>query len=213
MSNYAKDLAGKGIAGLVDLGGKSYRLETPKSLVSRVLLSEADGGKKSLKVTNNGASPVYAVLSVTGIPAAGEEKAQSAGLTMEIRYVDDKGAAVDVASLPRGQIFKAVAVVTNKSGVAVSDIALSERFPSGWEIKNERVYKTGFSYPAGITYQDFRDDRVYSFFDLAAGESVSVPVTLTATYPGRFYLPAVSCSAMYDASVTAVVPGRWVEVQ
>jgi uncharacterized protein YfaS (alpha-2-macroglobulin family) len=75
------------------------------------------------------------------------------------------------------------------------------------------VYKTGFSYPAGITYQDFRDDRVYSFFDLGAGESVSVPVTLTATYPGRFYLPAVSCSAMYDASVSAVVPGRWVEVQ
>ena len=212
MSTYAKDMAGKGIAGLVDLGGKSYRLETPKSLVSRVLLSEADGGKKSLKVTNNGASPVYAVLSVTGIPAAGEEKAQQAGLSMEIRYVDDKGAAVDVASLERGRIFKAVAVVSNKRPVAVKDIALAERFPSGWEIKNERVYKTGFSYPAGITYQDFRDDRVYSFFDLAAGESVSVPVTLTATYPGRFYLPAVSCSAMYDASVTAVVPGKWVEV-
>ena len=30
-----------------------------------------------------------------------------------------------------------------------------------------------------------------------------VPLTLTATYPGRFYLPAVSCSAMYDASVSA----------
>ena len=213
MSTYASDMAGKGITGLADLGGKSYRLETPKSLVGRELLSGAASGKKSVKLTNNGTSPVYAVLSVSGIPAAGEEKAQQAGLAMEIRYVDEHGAAVDVTSLERGRIFKAVAVVTNKSGVAVKDIALSERFPSGWEIKNERVYKTGFSYPAGITYQDFRDDRVYSFFDLAAGESVSVPLTLTATYPGRFYLPAVSCSAMYDASVSAVVPGRWVEVQ
>ena len=120
---------------------------------------------------------------------------------------------MDVTSLERGRIFKAVAVVTNKSGVAVKDIALSERFPSGWEIKNERVYKTGFSYPAGITYQDFRDDRVYSFFDLAAGESVSVPLTLTATYPGRFYLPAVHCEAMYDHSVAATLPGRWIEVR
>ena len=75
--------------------------------------------RRSQKITNNGASPVYAVLSVTGIPAAGEEKAQQAGLSMEIRYVDDKGAAVDVASLERGRIFKAVAVVSNKSGVAV----------------------------------------------------------------------------------------------
>ena len=38
-------------------------------------------------------------------------------------------------------------------------------------------------------------------------------LTLTATYPGRFYLPAVSCTAMYDNSVSAVIPGRWVEVQ
>ena len=213
MSNYAKEMVGKGITGLIDFNGKSYRMESAKNFVSRELLTEADGGKTSLKLTNNGNSPVYAVLSASGIPAAGEEKAQQAGLAMEIRYVDDHGAAVDVSALERGRIFKAVAVVTNKSGVAVKDIALAERFPSGWEIKNERVYKTGFSYPAGITYQDFRDDRVYSFFDLGAGESVSVPVTLTATYPGRFYLPAVSCSAMYDASVSAVIPGRWVEVQ
>ena len=213
ISTYAAGLAGKGIAGLVETGGRSYRMETPKCLVSQELVSGGASGKKSLKITNNGSSPVYTILTVSGIPATGEEEAQSAGLSMEIRYVDEKGAAVDVNSLERGCIFRAVAVVSNKSGVAVQDIALSERFPSGWEIKNDRVYKAGVAYPAGITYQDFRDDRVYSFFDLGVGESVTVPITLTATYPGRFYLPAVSCEAMYDNSVSAVIPGRWVEVQ
>ena len=213
MCDYAAEAAGKGITALAECNGRSTRLETDKTWVSQELLTDAKTGKATLKVTNNGASTAYAVASVTGIPAAGEEQAQSAGLTMDIRYVDAQGKTVSVESMERGMIFKAVAVITNKSGRAVQDIALAERFPSGWEIKNERVYKTGFSYPAGIDYQDFRDDRVYSFFSLGAGESVTVSLTLTATYPGRFYLPAVSCTAMYDNTVTAVQPGRWVEVQ
>ena len=64
-----------------------------------------------------------------------------------------------------------------------------------------------------MTYQDFRDDRVYSFFDLGAGQSVTITTGLTATYPGRFYLPAVSCEAMYDDKVSALVPGQWTEVK
>ena len=102
--------------------------------------------------------------------------------------------------------------VTNTGSAAVENIALSHRFPSGWEIRNERMY-SNVEAPAGITWQDFRDDRVYSFFDLKAGQSVNVSVSLTATYPGRFYLPAISCAAMYDSSVSAVIPGRWVEVK
>ena len=213
MSTYASGMAGKGITGLVACDGKSTRMESGKTFVSRTLVSGGASGKKALTLTNNGQAPIHAVVSVTGIPAAGEEKAQSAGLAMELHYVDENGATLDVSSLERGQIFKAVAVVRNTSGVTVKDIALAERFPSGWEIKNERVYKTSVAYPAGVSYQDFRDDRVYSFFDLPAGESVSIPLTLTATYPGRFYLPAISCEAMYDHSVAAILPGRWVEVQ
>ena len=213
LCDYAAQTAGKGITGRIDVNGKSIRMETPKCFVSKEIMADAPSGKPSLTLSNNGTAPVYAVLSVKGIPAAGEEQAQSAGLAMEIRYTAPDGSPVKVESLERGQTFKALAVITNKSGVAVQDIALAERFPSGWEIKNERVYKTGFSYPDGVEYQDFRDDRVYSFFSLGAGQSVTVPVTLTATYPGRFYLPAVSCEAMYDNSVSAVIPGRWVEVQ
>ena len=213
MSSYAAEMGGKGITGLVSLDGKSYRMETEKAFVSRTLLTEGASGKKKVQLTNNGSAPVYAVLSVTGTPEAGEEKAQSAGLSMEVRFIDEKGTTLDVSSLERGQIFRAVAVISNKSGAAVKDIALSERFPSGWEIKNERVYKSGAGYPAGVSYQDYRDDRVFSFFDLASGQSITVPITLTATYPGRFYLPAVHCEAMYDHSVAATLPGRWIEVR
>ena len=62
-------------------------------------------------------------------------------------------------------------------------------------------------------YQDIRDDRTYSYFDLLPGETKRLVVVLHASYAGRFYLPAVSCQAMYDYSVRALQPGHWVEVK
>jgi len=53
---------------------------------------------------------------------------------------------------------------------------------------------------------------VNTFFDLVAGQTKTFRVMLMATYPGRFYLPATRCEAMYDNSISARVPGRWVEV-
>ena len=88
-----------------------------------------------------------------------------------------------------------------------------DKFPSGWEIQNDRLYSSSVKYPAGVTYQDFRDDRVYSFFNLSAGSSVTIDVKLIASYPGHFYLPAVSCTAMYDDTVSALVPGQWIDVK
>ena len=61
-------------------------------------------------------------------------------------------------------------------------------------------------------YQDIRDDRVYTYFDLRRNARHVYRVRLNAAYPGRYYLPATSCEAMYDAGVNARVAGKWVEV-
>ena len=55
-------------------------------------------------------------------------------------------------------------------------------------------------------------DRVLSYFDLKRGESKEIPVKLTATYKGRYYLPSIYCEAMYDNSVRALKKGEWIEV-
>ena len=61
-------------------------------------------------------------------------------------------------------------------------------------------------------YQDIRDDRVYSYFDIRKNVTQVYRVQLNAAYPGRYYLPTVACSAMYDDGIFARVPGQWVEV-
>ena len=50
------------------------------------------------------------------------------------------------------------------------------------------------------------------YFDLNRSKKVTYKVLLNAAYQGRYYLPAVKSEAMYDNSVYAIKPGRWVEV-
>ena len=214
ISDYARTIAGGGVNATVKGPEKSYKMNTSKAIIRQeVALGKDAAGKTQLNVSNTGSSMVHAVVAVTGTPKAGSEKAKADGLTMKVSYVGTDGQPVRVDTLSRGRNFKAVVTVTNTGSAAVRDLALAQKFPSGWEIQNDRAGKENFSYPAGVTYQDFRDDRVYSFFDLGAGQSVTITTGLTATYPGRFYLPAVSCEAMYDDKVAALVPGQWTEVK
>ncbi|MBR5725057.1 MAG: alpha-2-macroglobulin [Bacteroidales bacterium] len=212
--DYARANAGGGVIASVKGPEKSYKVSTTKTIVRQDIALPKDEGKSAkLNVSNTGSGPVHAVISVTGTPKAGTEKAKSSGLSMKVTYVGADGAPVGVDTLSRGRNFKAVVTVTNTGSAAVRDLALAQKFPSGWEIQNDRIGKENYSYPAGITYQDIRDDRVYSFFDLGAGQSVTITTGLTATYPGKFYLPAVSCEAMYDDKISALVPGKWTEVK
>ena len=210
--DYARANAG-GVQASWTAGGKTVKVANGKCIESATLPVDASAKKLSLKVENSGQGNLYAVASVTGIPAASEEKAISNRLKMSISYTDENNNPIKVDTLSRGRVVYAVVTVTNPGASAIRDLALNHKFPSGWEIQNDRLYSQAVSYPAGVSYQDIRDDRVYSFFDLGGGSSVVVKTKLIATYPGKFYLPAVSCSAMYDASVQALVPGRWVEVK
>ncbi|HEY9560632.1 MAG TPA: hypothetical protein VIR29_07590, partial [Anseongella sp.] len=63
-----------------------------------------------------------------------------------------------------------------------------------------------------FTWQDIRDDRVYTYFDLQEKGSVTYHVLLNAAYPGKYYQAPVYCEAMYDAGINARTSGRWVEV-
>lgn len=73
--------------------------------------------------------------------------------------------------------------------------------------------------PMSFKYRDIRDDRAHSFFDLRKvrdnqGRTLAqlYYIGLTASYPGRYYLPAQHAEAMYDPDFSATVPGQWVEV-
>src|SRR5690606_40807988 len=63
----------------------------------------------------------------------------------------------------------------------------------GWEIHNARMDENESALKnSAFTYQDIRDDRVYTYFDLHTNESKTFTLLLNAAYEGKYYLPAVN---------------------
>jgi len=173
------------------------------------------GKKGIIQVTNNSKGILYARLILTGIPVQGDSTAAANNLKISVSYKSMKGEPIRPALLEQGTSFMAEVTVTNP-GIRgnYQQLALSQIFPPGWEIINSRSSDLALSTSAAsaFDYQDVRDDRVYTFFDLKQAQTKSFRVMLMATYLGRFYLPTTTCEAMYDNSISARVPGRWVEV-
>ncbi len=170
---------------------------------------------KKIQVKNPGDQTLFARLILTGQPIAGQETAASSDLTINIAYKAMNGEVLDPSRIVQGTDFIAEVNVIHpgKRAIPYQEMALAQIFPSGWEIINSRLDGfAAFSNGSKPEYQDFRDDRVHTFFDLRQKATHKYLVQLNAAYQGKFYLPAVSCEAMYDNTINARVPGQWVEV-
>jgi uncharacterized protein YfaS (alpha-2-macroglobulin family) len=191
-------------------GGKEESVNATTAIVQRPLTV---GDKASLVVRNTGGSVLYPRLILSGLPAVGQETAASNGLTLVVEYLTPDDKTMDPARLEQGTDFKARIKLTN-SGVRgeLQEIALSHLVASGWEIHNDRMSTVQLRQTTGFDYQDIRDDRVYTYLDLKAGETKTIELRLNASYLGRYYLPLLSAEAMYDATLNARAKGRWVEV-
>ncbi|MCP4715400.1 MAG: hypothetical protein GY868_09800, partial [Deltaproteobacteria bacterium] len=55
-------------------------------------------------------------------------------------------------------------------------------------------------------------DRVHTYFDIEQGRTKIFRILLNAGYVGKFYLPMVTAEVMYDSTINARVPGRWISV-
>jgi uncharacterized protein YfaS (alpha-2-macroglobulin family) len=185
-----------------------------KSPLMQVAL-KVDEGDHSVEVKNPNNTPLFARVILSGQPVAGMETALSNDLKIAVNYKDMDGNVLDPGNIPQGTDFIAEVRVSHPDSrpIHFDELALSQVFPSGWEITNTRMDGVqAFNPGDAADYKDFRDDRVNTFFDMRRGTSKVYRVQLNAAYQGRFYLPAVSCAAMYDNSINANTTGMWVEV-
>jgi hypothetical protein len=195
------------------LNGKTVNASTELP-IAQVPIAIPDTKSQNIQLTNTGAGLVYVRLITEGTPARGDEEDGQNNLALNVRYTDVKGNALDVTRLEQGTEFMAEVTVTHAGmRTQYENLALSQVFPSGWEISNLRLTDDeGLSQASSYNYQDIRDDRVYTYFDLSPNQRKTFKVLLTATYSGTYYLPAVNCEAMYDKSIFARKKGYTVEV-
>ena len=181
--------------------------------VTQILIDEKEKSQPVM-IKNLGSSPLYARLIRTGIPLGGEENAAAQNVKMTVIYKDQNGKNLTVSDLKQSTNFTAQ-VTIHHPGVRgeYKDLALTQIFPSGWEIINTRLNDTpGTDAGDQPDYMDIRDDRVMQYFDLKPNEKKTFEINLNASYKGKFYLPAVAIEAMYDNSIYARTAGQWVKV-
>ena len=92
-------------------------------------------------------------------------------------------------------------------------MALTQIFPSGWEILNARMFDGEGAFKSSYSsYQDIRDDRVYTYFNIRQNETLTYYIQLNASYLGRYFLPRHILRSDVQQQSRAGVNGEWVEV-
>ncbi|MDD4602762.1 MAG: MG2 domain-containing protein [Bacteroidales bacterium] len=215
LTKYMGNSGGSGIKATFRLNtGPEEEIKSKLSLITKEI--ETIAGKKGvLRIANKGKNILYAQMTLIGVPAIGDTTSAANNLKLNVVYKSMTGGLIRPDRLEQGMTFIAEVTVTNPGlRGAYSNLTLLQVFPSGWEVINARnsdiaQSKTAFS---SFNYQDVRDDRVVTSFDLPSSQTKTFRVMLMATYLGKFYLPSTFCEAMYDNTISARVPGRWVEV-
>ena len=207
---------GEKIIAAVSVNGKNANINT-QSAISQTPVSLTDGNKK-VTVDNKGTNVLYVRLITQGQPVTGEDiqvNNNADVLSVNVSYISLNSNPLNIESLKQGTDFVAKVSIRNP-GIRgrYNNMTLSQIFPGGWEILNTRMLDNEGSFkPSAFSYQDIRDDRVYTHFDIKEGETLTYYVMLNAAYAGKYFLPGVYCEAMYDNTISAGVKGKWVEVK
>ncbi|WP_369441081.1 alpha-2-macroglobulin family protein [Algibacter lectus] len=204
---------GKALSLSYSINGKTETITTKSAIASREL--QVNNGANSITLTNQKDNLVYVRVLNSGKLPLGNEIAEQRGLSISVAYKDLDGNKIDVSKLQQGQDFLATVQVSNLKDYNVNDIALTQIFPSGWEIVNTRFTAFGSSTTSQARFTDIRDDRVNFYFDLSKKGKYSTKtfnVMLNAAYLGTYYLYGVQAEAMYDNDFLVRTKGQWIEV-
>lgn len=221
IENNSNDFIGKNLSGYVILpNGVRENFKTDKSQLNFEIPKGFEG--KSIEIlldSNTDVKNVYLSLDSNYIPIKPIIENVSKNLVLETNYFDENGKNIDIAKLKQGSTFWAHFRVKNTSGIDLTELALTQILPSGWEIENTRLTEDDMpswmiNYRTNLEeYLDIRDDRVMWFFDMNSREQpFDFFVKLNAVSQGKFTLPNSLVETMYSKNYFAKKAGKNIEV-
>lgn len=197
------------------INGKTETIDTQNGISQRNI--PVNEGANQITITNAKDNLVYVRILNSGKLKLGEEIAEQRGFSISTVYKDLQGNTIDVKKLQQGQDFVATVSISNLTRAYVNDVALTQIFPSGWDIVNTRFTDFGDTTVSSARFTDIRDDRVNFYFDMnRKGKygTKTFTVMLNASYLGTYYLPGAQAEAMYDNDDYLVRnKGKWVTVE
>jgi len=203
----------EGINCNINLNGTSKTLNANMPVIKESLQIK-ENELNEIEIINKANSILYIRIVRSGIPELGSETDAANEMQMDIQYTYLDGTPLDFTNIEQGTDFLAT-VKIKPTGYRNSyeNMALTQMFPSGWEIINQRMTTVDIGEQSYAEYKDIRDDRIYTYFSAYNNATQTYKVMLNASFAGKFYLPAVNAAAMYDNTVFARKKGMWVRVE
>lgn len=196
------------------VNGKTSNINTNSKIAQSEITFQK--GKGNVQIKNLGKNVLYVRVINEGKPVTGQPIVATndpSVLQVSASYLNTLGQPMNIDQIKQGTDFVAKVTITNPSAGNYTEMALSQIFPSGWEILNTRLYNNEGSFKSSdAEYMDIRDDRVYHYFDLKSKQTVTYYIQLNAAYLGKYYWPGVYTEAMYNRTISGGINGRWVEV-
>ena len=213
VSLYASENQNKTMKYQYALNSGSYKNMSSGKAVSQIDMKIKGTKNGKVKIKNTSSEMLYVRIILQGIPEIGVSNDAQKDLRMSVSYSLPDGSPISPLRIEQGTDFVATVTVSHPGILKeYKNMALSQIFPSGWEIINTRLYDAGYGV-SNAENQDIRDDRVYTYFNLPKGKSKTFKVMLNASYAGKFWMPPVYCDAMYDASIYSQKGGKYVTVE
>ncbi len=143
---------------------------------------------------------IFVSFGVEGVKAS-ENSAFSNKISLDRAFYDEKGNKISPSEIGSGQTFyMRISVSLNEGANYVSNIALTQILPSGWEVSNTLLDDNTPSFIKNSNYDfiDVRDDKIMWFFGLNKNRTHHFYIKLNAITPGSYTLSGAYAEAMYD---------------
>lgn len=201
---YGENMALNKDVDYVVTGLKAVQNFKHKALSSRKIAISRNDWNKKIEIKNNGKSPVYVSQNDKFISNSLNQQAVSQEVKMNVRYYNATQRKNGLNEVRLGDDIEIYVSVTNPNATILRDMALNTVMPSGLELLNPRLYETERNpVREEFLYQDFKDDRAYTFFILEPGKTKTFYFKAKAAFTGDFYMPVTRCENMYKGNIFA----------
>ena len=170
-------------------------------------IKNIDLGNKPVKVSLKGKGTAYYYWSSEGVPEKGEVEEKDKGIKVRRELFTREGKSFNLKKIKQGQVV--VVDISIDADSIYKNIIVEDLLPAGFEIENARII-TRENTPCLISgsfepdHIDIRDDRLLLFTDLPSTKDLHYRYIVRAVTKGKFKLPPISASCMYDPSIVSV---------
>jgi len=163
-----------------------------------------------MTITTQGQGEFYVVRTVEGLREQQQVVPYDRQLKVRRLWRDRDDREINPAKLRVGDlVYVTIQISSPDARSGIPNVAIVDALPGGVEIENPRLATsatTSGSAPSMADHVEFLDDRAVLFTTVGASQKV-FRYAVRVTTPGRFELPPIQASSMYDPSVASVHGG------